>query len=73
MWDVRKGTELLTLSGHLGAAVACAFSEDGKRIVSGSFDSTLRIWDANEGQLITTLTGHSSRVTSVAFSFDGRR
>ena len=46
-------------------------SPDGKRIVSGSYDKTLRIWDANSGeQSGEPLTGHSGPVWSVAFSPD---
>jgi len=36
---------VLTLQGHAGSVTGVAFSPDGKRIVSGSDDSTLRIWD----------------------------
>jgi WD40 repeat protein len=51
-----------------------AFSSDGKRIVSGSDDKTLRLWDATTGQPIgPPLQGHTESVTSVAFSPDGRR
>ena len=40
-----------------------AWSPDGTRIVSGSYDNTLRIWDAQSGQAIgEPLTGHSGYV-----------
>ncbi len=50
-----------------------AFSPDGKRIVSGSYDQTLKIWDAQTGQEVLTLKGHTTYVSSVAFSPDGKR
>ncbi len=57
------------------SGVRCAtFSPDGRRIVSGSDDNTLRLWDAATGAAIgEPLKGHSGSVTSVAFSPDGRR
>ena len=36
----------VTLNGHSGAVRSVSFSLDGKRIVSGSTDKTLKIWDA---------------------------
>jgi tRNA A-37 threonylcarbamoyl transferase component Bud32 len=38
------------LTGHTGVVVAVAFLTDGKTIVSGSADRTLRIWDLDTGQ-----------------------
>jgi WD40 repeat protein len=32
-----------------------AFSADGRRIASGSHDTTIKIWDAETGDCITTL------------------
>jgi WD40 repeat protein len=36
-----------------------AFSPDGKRIVSGSRDKTVKVWDAERGQEVLTLKGHT--------------
>jgi WD40 repeat protein len=48
-----------------------AFSPDGKRIVSGSYDKTVRLWDADTGQPICQPLTGTSGVYSVAFSPDG--
>jgi hypothetical protein len=50
-----------------------AYSPDGKRIVSASADSTLKVWDVLTGQALLSLKGHSGHVHGVAFSPDGNR
>ena len=62
-----------TLKGHAHSVLSVAFSPDGKRIVSGSWDHTLKVWDAQSGQETLTLKGHAGDVRSVAFSPDGQR
>jgi len=50
------------------------FSPDGRRIVSGSCDTTVRIWDTQvQAMAGGPLLGHTSRVTSVAFSPNAKR
>ena len=73
VWDADKGTETLTLKGHTGMVRSVAFSPDGKRIVSGSWDNTVKVWDADKGTETLTLKGHTAQVTSVAISPDGKR
>ena len=63
----------LNLSGHESEVTSAAFSPDGARIVTASWDETARIWDAATGKEITVLRGHESEVTSAAFSPDGAR
>jgi len=62
-----------TLKGHTEPVSSVAWSPDGKRLVSGSWDNTLIIWDAASGQPLMTLKGHTGSVTSVAWSPDGKR
>ncbi|RYP27056.1 hypothetical protein DL767_007830 [Monosporascus sp. MG133] len=64
---------LLTLEGHGDDVSSVAFSPEGSRLVSGSFDGTIKIWDAATGACLSTLTGHDDSVSSVAFSPDGSR
>src|ERR1700689_383106 len=39
------------LSGHQRPVVSVSFSPDGRRVVSGSRDRTIRVWDAETGEM----------------------
>jgi WD40 repeat protein len=74
VWDAATGAEVMTLRGrHTDIILSIAFSPDGERIVSGSFDETVKVWDAATGAEIMTLHGHRLAVADVAFSPDGKR
>ena len=59
--------------GHTDSIHSVAFSADGKRAITGSYDHTVRVWDVESGACLRSLEGHSGAVNSVAFGGDGRR
>ena len=63
----------MTCYGHKGWVESVSFSPDGRWIVSGSNDKTIKIWDDTTGAELQTLRGHAFAVRSVAFSPNGRR
>src|SRR5262245_39097568 len=69
----KETTDEMVLKGHTGTVSCVCFSPDGKCIVSGSDDTTVKMWDAHTGQEVLTLQGHTWAVNSVAFSADGKR
>ena len=64
---------LHTFRGHRGPVSCVAISSDGKRLVSGSYDKSLKIWDVQKGQQIRILKGHTDSVLCVAISPAGKR
>ena len=47
LWNADTGTHFKTLKGHTDTVRSISFSPDGKSLVSGSKDKTLRLWDIN--------------------------
>ena len=39
-----------TLTGHSHYVNSVAYSPDGKHLVSGSYDNTVKVWDAQTGE-----------------------
>ncbi|HEX6717195.1 MAG TPA: caspase family protein [Pyrinomonadaceae bacterium] len=76
LWDVATLRELPALrvpnSGAFPESDAfISFSEDGKRIATGGFDTNLIVWEAETGKRLSTLNGRTNMAYNVSFSADG--
>jgi WD40 repeat protein len=63
-----KPRETRTLSGHGGRVTSLAFRADGRILLSGSIDGTVREWDTLTGQELRKINAHSSGVNAVAYT-----
>ncbi len=72
IWDPATGEKISGFAGHTDSVVSLAWSADGRRLLSGSYDYAARLWDVTSGQS-QELRGHDGWVTSVAISSDLRQ
>ena len=77
VWEVATFRELPALKvPNSGAVIAHAdammnFSEDGKRIATGGFDTDTIVWETETGKRLSNLSGRTNMAHSVSFSADG--
>jgi NACHT domain- and WD repeat-containing protein len=73
--EVATGHEVARLTGHTQEVRCCAFMPNGRRIISGGNDGTVRVWEIRQGRVVGAVAAepvHSNFVRSCAFSADGR-
>ncbi len=69
-----KGTEQkCALAGHSDWVNDAVYSRGEKKILSASYDNSIKEWDTKTGECVKTLAGHSDRVTSSVYSRDGEK
>jgi WD40 repeat protein len=56
---------------HQDAILGLATTPDGRRLISASKDTTLKVWDLETDRLEFTLSGHTAAANSVAVVRDG--
>ncbi|XP_076586903.1 WD repeat, SAM and U-box domain-containing protein 1 isoform X2 [Chaetodon auriga] len=59
---------LHTLTGQSAPVLSCAYSSDGRLLVSGSVDKTVTVYDAENAVLLYTLNQHERYVTACSCS-----
>jgi WD40 repeat protein len=71
VWDAASGRLLRSLDGHTDRVRAVALSPDGRTIVSGSWDHTIRAWNLTSGESCV-LFWNDAAIHSLALSGDGQ-
>jgi F-box and WD-40 domain protein CDC4 len=69
--DTEKSYLLNVLTGH--EKTIRDIAAYGDTIVSGSYDSTVRVWKISTGETVHLLTGHTQKIYSVALDHKNRR
>jgi WD40 repeat protein len=72
VWDLEARASPPVLRGHTSFVYPVAFSPDGQWIVSGGWDSYVRVWDAATGESVAELP-QDGYVRALALSPDGKR
>jgi tricorn protease-like protein len=70
--DAATGKMKKRFTGHTGGIRSGAFLADGRHIISGSTDKTLRMWDVQTGEEVARLETENHFTNHVAVSRDGR-
>ncbi|MBI3823191.1 MAG: protein kinase, partial [Planctomycetes bacterium] len=73
LWDLTTGQEIPRFQGHTDYVWHTAISQDGRRVLSGSWDKTARLWDMTTGQEIKRFEGHADAILVALFAPDGRQ
>lgn len=70
IWSLNSNEKVIALPHQEGVPIV-VFSDDGKYVATGSYDSVVRVWNSESGSLIKELKGHEQIVFKLAFSPDG--
>ena len=79
LWDVAGARELPALKAPSSGFVIstnriyASFTEDGKRIATGGFDTPTIVWEAETGKQLLKMNGRTNMAYKVAFSADGNQ
>ncbi|CAJ0961106.1 unnamed protein product, partial [Mesorhabditis belari] len=66
IWNVDDAQPVFTLTGQMGVVKTSQVSDDGKYIVSGLIDRTVRVWCGQTGVQRHVLQGHASMVNCIS-------
>jgi WD40 repeat protein/serine/threonine protein kinase len=76
-WDLANaGSKLANpraIEAHTGGISRIAFTKDGQRVATSSYDGTVKIWDAKSGQVLHRIVAAPRHALCCAFNPSGTR
>jgi WD40 repeat protein len=73
LWDAATGKELRRFVGHESWVSCVLFFPDGKTLVTGGRDGTIRFWDVATGKELRQFVNPTKGVTTLALAPDGKK
>src|SRR5260370_40912334 len=76
LWDAATGRELPSLQApnsglfKTQVSVSANFSEDGKRVATGGFDTPTVVWETETGKQLLKTNDRTNRAYKAAFNAD---
>ena len=67
------GTLVNVLRGHQGKITTTLLTPDGKKVITGSEDYSVRVWDLERGTQLYILNKHTKKVNALAITTDNTK
>jgi len=68
VWNLKTGQQIANWQDGESGIQTIALSEDGKKVISGSYDGVVRLWSTKTGKVIARWMGHTDTVASVCWN-----
>ena len=66
-------TRLREFSGHVGSVTDLVVHPDGKFLITGGEDKTVRVWEVTSAKQMRSFQGHMTRILAISVRGDGRQ
>jgi WD40 repeat protein len=72
LWDLETGQQVGTFDGHTLPVMGVSFLPNGRWLLSGSLDRSVRLWNVATRRQLHSFEGAPGGITAVVASPDGR-
>jgi len=70
LWDIRSWSPSLKIQCHTAAVTAIIDLEDGRHVITGSYDKKMNLLNMVNNQIVVTLNNNRTSVTGMTMSID---
>jgi WD40 repeat protein len=72
LWDTSTGQQIKVFQDFPAGIHALAFSSDGRFMISGGSDYTVKLWEVDPGKKLKQFNGHTGTIRALSFSPDDK-